>query len=306
MDFEQETTEVTVSGHAQKLGTLAAQLGYEGSLALGSLEDEVRFYQQRTVESCMEIGKRLLLIKEQTPHGEFNKRIEMLNFTPRMAQKFMSAVLKFSKTNSNSLLQKAGNQTKLLELVMLDDDEIELIEQGGSIGDVSLDTIETMSVRELKKALRDAKSDIEAKEQVIKTKDQKANELLEENTKLKSPVQIKKRAETEQQQLAKKALEEISAACLKMHNDTVRFTNEINSVIDAIEENGLYHIQEQLEANVIAAFQQIAQTSVALGIQIDFEAMVSPSWMADDSNKDGMGVEELQQLQHNVETLLES
>jgi hypothetical protein len=71
-----------------------------------------------------------------------------------------------------------------------------------------------------------------------------------------------------------------------MHNDTVRFTNEINSVIDAIEEHGLYHIQEQLEANVIAAFQQIAQTSVALGIQIDFEAMVSPSWMADDSNKD--------------------
>lgn len=305
MDLE-HSQDLAVSAHAHNVGMLAAQLGYEGSLALGALEDEVRFYQQRTVESCMEIGKRLLLIKEQTPHGEFNKRIEILNFTPRMAQKFMSAVLKFSKTNSNSLLQKAGNQTKLLELVMLDDDEIELIEQGGSIGDVSLDTIETMSVRELKKALRDAKSDIEAKEQVIKTKDQKANELLEENTKLKSPVQIKKRAETEQQQLAKKALEEISAACLKMHNDTVRFTNEINSVIDAIEENGLYHIQEQLEANVIAAFQQIAQTSVALGIQIDFEAMVSPSWMADDSNKDGMGVEELQQLQHNVETLLES
>ncbi len=37
---------------------------------------------------------------------------------------------------------------------MLDDDEIELIEQGGSIGDVNLDSIETMSVRELKKALR--------------------------------------------------------------------------------------------------------------------------------------------------------
>jgi hypothetical protein len=41
------------------------------------------------------------LLKEQTPHGEFNKRIEIMNFTPRMAQKFMSAVLKFSKTNSN-------------------------------------------------------------------------------------------------------------------------------------------------------------------------------------------------------------
>lgn len=306
MDIENETTELAISSHSQKIGMLAAQLGYEGSLALGALEDEIRFYQQRTVESCMEIGKRLLLVKEQTPHGEFNKRIEILNFTPRMAQKFMSAVLKFSKTNSSSLLQKAGNQTKLLELVMLDDDEIELINEGGSIGDVNLDSIETMSVRELKQALRDAKSDIAAKEQVIQTKDQKTNQLLEENTKLKSPAQIKKRAETEQQQLAKKALEEISSACLKMHNDTVRFTNEINSVIDAIEEHGLYDIQEQLEANVIATFQQIAQTSVTLGVQIDFEAMVSPSWMADDSNKDELGVEELQQLQHNVETLLES
>lgn len=175
-----------------------------------------------------------------------------------------------------------------------------------------IDLIEEMSAKhakerdQLKARVADLESSDAAKEQIIKTKDQKNNELLEENTKLKSPAQIKKRAETEQQQLAKKALEEISAACLKMHNDTVRFTNEINSVIDAIEENGLYDIQEQLEANVIAAFQQIAQTSVALGVQIDFEAMVSPSWMADDSNNDELGVDELQQLQHNVETLLES
>lgn len=306
MDIENETTELAISSHAQKVGGLAASLGYEGALTVGALEDEIRFYQQRSVEAVLELGKRLLILKEITPHGEFKQRTEMLGFSSRMAQKFMSAVLKFSKANSSSLLAKAGSQTKILELVVLDDDDIDVLEQGGSIGDLSLDTIETMTVSELKKALRDAKSDIEAKEQVIKTKDQKANELLEENTKLKSPAQIKKRAETEQQQLAKKALEEISAACLKMHNDTVRFTNEINSITDAIEEHGLYDIQEQLVADVIATFQQMAQTSVALGFQIDFEAMVSPSWMADDSNKDELGVEELQQLQHNVETLLES
>lgn len=295
-----------VNTHTQTIVVLATQLSYDGDLSVGALEDGIRLYQRRTIEDLFELGKRLLLLKEQTQHGEFTSRIELLGFDPSLARRLMAATLKFSKQETSPVLKTVKSQSKLLELIVLDDSEIEVIEQGGSIGSVSLDTIETMSVRELKKALRDAKSDIEAKEQVIKTKDQKANELLEENTKLKSPVQIKKRAETEQQQLAKKALEEISAACLKMHNDTVRFTNEINSVIDAIEENGLYHIQEQLEANVIAAFQQIAQTSVALGIQIDFEAMVSPSWMADDSNKDGMGVEELQQLQHNVETLLES
>ena len=301
MDLQQ-TTEMAISAHSTKLGKLALQLGYDGSLTLGALEDEVRFYQQRTVESCMEIGKRLLLIKEQTPHGEFNKRIEILNFTPRMAQKFMSAVLKFSKTNSSSLLQKAGNQTKLLELVMLDDDEIELIEQGGSIGDVSLDSIETMSVRELKKALREAKADIEAKEQVIKSKDRKTNELLEENTKLKSPAQIKKRAESEQQQLTKKALTELDNACATIHNDAVRFTNSINSILDAINEHGLYDIQEKLESSVVAAFQQIAQTSVELGIQIDFEAMVTPSWMLNEHEE----VEALKELQTEAQSALES
>ncbi len=280
MDLEHNIEHAAVSEHVQKLGALAIQLGYEGSLSLGALEDEVRFYQQRTVESCMEIGKRLLLIKEQTPHGEFNKRIEILNFTPRMAQKFMSAVLKFSKTNSNSLLQKAGNQTKLLELVMLDDDEIELLDQGGSIGDVNLDTIETMSVRELKKALREAKADNTAKDQLIQKKDQKINELDAELTKANSPVEIQKRAETEQQQLAKKALEEANVACLTMHNDTVRFTNHVNSILETINEHELYDIQEQLEASVVAAFQQIAQTSVELGIQIDFQAMVNPEWMS--------------------------
>ena len=287
MDLEQQPAEMTISEHAQKLGVLATQLGYQGSLTVGALEDEIRFYQQRTVEACMELGKRLLILKEMTPHGEFNKRIEMLNFTPRMAQKFMSAVLKFSKANSSSLLQKAGNQTKLLELVTLDDDEIDVIEQGGSIGDVSLDTIETMSVRDLKKALREAKATVESKDQdikakdlIIQKKDQKANELDEKLTKLNSPAEIKKRAESEPQRLAEKALEEMNTACLTMHNDTVRFANSINSILDAINEHGLYDIQERLEANVVALFQQIAQTSVELGIQIDFQAMVNPSWMS--------------------------
>ncbi len=69
-----------------------------------------------------------------------------------------------------------------------------------------------------------------------------------------------------------------------MHNDTVRFKNTVNSVLDTINEHGLYHIQEQLEALVISAFQQIAQTSVELGIQIDFETMVNPAWLPADDN----------------------
>ena len=150
MELEQ-TTEIAISTHTQKLGNLALSLGYEGALTVGALEDEIRFYQQRSVEAVLELGKRLLILKEITPHGEFTKRIEMLGISKRTAQRFMSVVLKFSKTTSMSLLEKSGNGTKLLELMVLDDDDIDVIDQGGSIGDVNLDSIETMSVRELKK-----------------------------------------------------------------------------------------------------------------------------------------------------------
>ncbi|MCU4601883.1 hypothetical protein [Acinetobacter ursingii] len=149
-----------------------------------------------------------------------------------------------------------------------------------------IDLIEELSAKHAKeKAERDEKiteltSDKEALETIVGKKDEKINQLDTQVTKLTSAPAIKKRAESQPQQLAKKALEEVSSACLTLHNDVVRFTNHINSILDTINEHELYNIQEQLEASVVAVFQQIAQTSVELGIQIDFEAMVNPEWMS--------------------------
>ncbi|RSO80074.1 hypothetical protein EA748_16465 [Acinetobacter ursingii] len=280
MDIEQETTEIIASDYAKKIVGLATQLGYDGDLTVGALEDGIRLYQRRTMEDLFELGKRLLLLKEQCQHGEFINRVELLGFDRSVARKLMTATLKFSNVETFPLLKAAKTQSKLLELIVLDDDDIDVIDQGGSIGDVNLDSIETMSVRELKKALREAKADSEAKDKLIVSKDQKINKLDTELSKSTSQAQILKKQETEQQQLTASALETLQAACLTMHNSTARFVNEINSVLDAIEEHSLYSIQEQLEANVVAAFQQIAQTSVELGIQIDFEAMVNPEWMS--------------------------
>lgn len=136
-----------------------------------------------------------------------------------------------------------------------------------------------MTASELRKKLRETKADSEAKDKLLQSKDEKINKLDTELTKANSPTAIAKREETEQQQLCASALESVNVACLTMHNDVVRFTNSVNSIQDAIEQHGLYNIQEQLEANVVALFQQIAQTSVDLGIQIDFTEMVNPSWM---------------------------
>ena len=37
-----------------KAAALAQELGYQGALTIGTLEDEIRFYQRRTVEAILE------------------------------------------------------------------------------------------------------------------------------------------------------------------------------------------------------------------------------------------------------------
>lgn len=131
---------------------LATTLGYEGALSIGTLEDEIRFYQRRTVEALLETGKRLLLLKEMVPHGEFGQRVEMLGFHLKTAQRFMQAAAKTAKSDKLSFLStQVKNASAFLELVTHDDDTLE--------GLKDLDDIDRMSASELRAELRQAKQD---------------------------------------------------------------------------------------------------------------------------------------------------
>ncbi|PPD36769.1 MAG: hypothetical protein CTY18_03005 [Methylomonas sp.] len=148
---------------------VAKQVGYEGEMTIGALEDGIRFYQRRTVEDVLQLGKYLLMLKELSAHGEFQKRVELLGMAYHTAKKFMAATLKFSKGSPATLLA-AGNQKKLLELLTLDDAEIKELESGETVRGLVLDDIETMSASELRRALREAKDDKIAKDKVIADK----------------------------------------------------------------------------------------------------------------------------------------
>lgn len=107
-----------------EVGAIARQLGYEGELTIGALEDGIRFYQRRTVEACLELGKRLLLLKELTPHGEFEPRVELLGFAPQSARRFIGAAAKTAKSlKMSDLSTRAKNVSAFLELVTHADDE---------------------------------------------------------------------------------------------------------------------------------------------------------------------------------------
>lgn len=131
---------------------MALQVGYTGSLSIGAIEDEIRFYQRRTVEAILETGKRLLVMKELTPHGEFAQRVEMLGFAKTTAHRFMQAASKTAKSSNLELLSsQVKNASAFLELVTHDDDTLEVL--------TNMDDIDRMSATQLREALRQAIED---------------------------------------------------------------------------------------------------------------------------------------------------
>ena len=156
---------------------LAQQLGYDGALTVGALEDGIRFYQQRTAEACLELGKRLVLLKEATLHGEFLPRLELLGIERTAAKRFMAVAAKFSKGATSHLLKAAQSQSKLIELLVLDDDEIAELDEGGTVRGMVADDIANMGVRELRANLREARADKEASDKLLADKNAKLDKL---------------------------------------------------------------------------------------------------------------------------------
>ena len=170
---------------AENVKALALEIGYEGSLSKKDLMMGIKSAMRRSVESALEAGQRLLILKEITPHGQFSKELEKEEINERVARRFMAATLKFSKRTSKSVLDAAGTQTKMLELIVLDDSEVDALADGETVRGLTLDDIEKMSVSELKKALRASREETQLKIDIIKQKESKLNEQDEELVRIK-------------------------------------------------------------------------------------------------------------------------
>lgn len=160
-----------------RVQALATQMHYTGSLSVGALEDEIRFYQQRSCEALLEAGMRLLLLKEMTPHGEFAQRVELLGFHIKTAQRFMVAAEKASKNDKLSLLtSRAKNSSAFLELITHDDDVIENLSE--------LDDFDRMSASQLRARAREMKAEKDAVEEVLTAKNASMDKLRAQLTRI--------------------------------------------------------------------------------------------------------------------------
>ncbi len=154
---------------------------------------EARFYMAQSAEAMLEAGKRLIILKENEPHGEFIKILESeLGLAYRTSVRMMQASTKYLsptlKPNVPTLAHLG--KAKLFELMTEDDEELAELVDGGTVAGMTLDDVDRMSVRELRQALREARETNAAQQRVLADKNEKIDSLstrLEKKSRIQPP-----------------------------------------------------------------------------------------------------------------------
>jgi len=164
IEQSQDQLAIATSQAEARVRTVALQLGYQLPADCTDpdlIQRDISANMRRSVEACMEVGRGLCVLKEASAHGQFLPRLDVLGIEVRVAQKFMASAVKFANAASTPLLKAAGTQTKLFEMLVLGDDQVEELMLTGQTGELALDDVARMSVKELRAALRQAKQDID-------------------------------------------------------------------------------------------------------------------------------------------------
>ncbi|MCZ5588202.1 DUF3102 domain-containing protein [Escherichia coli] len=240
---------------------------------------EARFYMAQSAESMLEAGKRLIILKENEPHGDFVGIVEeQLGLHVRAAQRMMKASLKYlspklePKATTLSLLGKA----KLFELVAEDDEDLAELADGGTVAGLTLDDVDRMSVRELRQALREARETNAAQQQVLAGKDEKINELatkLEKKSRIQPP---------EPDEEVKKLRAEVTALAVEAESAiAVRLSGAFETLCEYCSKNMI----DTPEISAYGLVCQIERSVHALRETFDLDAAPSgndaPAWLTE-------------------------
>lgn len=206
MRTEGKAVSLVESQRQATVRAIALQVGYQlpGDCADPDLiQRDISTNMRRTAEAMLQVGLGLVVLKEACQHGEFMARLEVLRFEPRVAQQYMKVAKKLSNANTSSHLLKAiDSQSKLLELIVLDDDQLEELALTGQTGELKLDAAASMSVRELRNIVRELTADKQAKEEVLKRRAEQINALEEKLARVKTLPADEVRAELQREATA--------------------------------------------------------------------------------------------------------
>ncbi|MBB5204421.1 hypothetical protein HNQ51_001735 [Inhella inkyongensis] len=160
----------------QRVTALAHQLNYQGSTDPAVLENSAQDAIRRLGAAIFELGAYLLLMKEACAHGAFLPALERLGIVPVTAQRYMNVTRRFANASPGMHLEKAGIK-KMVELLPLDDEQIGELTELGQTGELALDDVARMSVRELRAAVREIRKDREADATLLEKRNSRIDKL---------------------------------------------------------------------------------------------------------------------------------
>ncbi|KAF1043219.1 MAG: hypothetical protein GAK35_02311 [Herbaspirillum frisingense] len=262
----------------EKYQLIAQQFNYALAYNRGRMVDEVRHYMGESARAMLEAGARLALIRSQEPHGEWLETCEQLNLEPRTAQRMINSALKFANATTSSQMERLGT-SKLIELLVLDDDDASTLAEGGAIAGLgSVDDIASMTVRELRTALREAREDGKAKDAVLSSKNKKIDNL---ETQLQRKRDTTPAGEWKWAPLRRDLLEVCEGIANTVETELRRTLSEIAAEAEQSGEAVPDTIETIQQHALITIMQSLVGLQSEYGIAADLEEVVTPPWLAD-------------------------
>lgn len=177
--------ELVTMGEAQKhaIAQFGDGLPYVREIYIADAQHDLRL----TAEAFVRVGRRLIVMKEHEAHGEWLNCLQQIGIGADTAGRMMEAARRLAalpnSATSRNLLAAAGSTSKVIEVLTLPEDQFQELAIKGETNGLTLDDVESLTVRELRAAVREARADLEAKDQRIQKLSEDLNKAEEKTTK---------------------------------------------------------------------------------------------------------------------------
>lgn len=266
--------------HDSRMQVVLAQFGDGLPFDQERLIHEAQFYMQQSAEAALQVGRRLVVLKEAAGHGRFIEIVEeRLGINHTTAKRLMQAAVKLTalggKANgatSHHLIDAVGSKSKLFELMTLDTEDLEALAEGGTVANLTLDDVERMTVTELRAAVREAKENYQAQAGVLSDKNTKIDKLTTELRKVK-----RRSAEASSDEISGELQEEITRFAFVAE---ASIAGDLHNGIEALMEHSSMEGRDPrafLAGILLQLDRRVNDIRVAFDIPLSVDADVRPA-----------------------------
>lgn len=147
-------------------------------------EAEIRLDLGRSAESFLRAGRKLLVARACASHGEWGAMLRRLNLGDDTALHMMAWARQIGGvSNPERVRDLTGAATtigRMIELAKLPPEQFQELAEHGKTGELALDDVAVMSRDELRAAVREARADLQTKDDVAAQTDERVRKLEED------------------------------------------------------------------------------------------------------------------------------